>query len=115
MSDVYLPIVRESDNVFFVMVGEQKKQLSRQIIIYEKNENGDYSSLGPSSQTRKYEDNFKTDTYFVKKEDNNLLIGGNKTKRRQYRYRYSSKKRVASQRRGRGRGRGRQTRYSRRK
>jgi len=116
MSDVYLPIVRESDsNDFFVMVDGNKKLLSGQITIYEKNKNGGYSPLGSSSQTRKYEDNFETDKYFVKKEDKHLLNGGNKTKRRQYRYRYSSKKRVASQRRGRGRGRGRQTRYSRRK
>jgi hypothetical protein len=107
MSNIFLPIDRD----FFVMVDGNKKQLSGQITIYEKNEKGGYSTLGFSSQTRKYEDKFKPDTYFVKKEDERLLYGGNKTKRRQYRYRYSSKKRVASQRRGRGR----QTRYSRRK
>jgi len=119
MSDVFLPIEREeSDSVhdFFVIVDGEKKKLSGQITIYKTLGNG-YENLGSSSQNREYEDNFKTDTYFVKEDDKHLLSGGNKTKRRQYRYRYSSKKRVASQRRGRGRGRGRgrQTRYSRRK
>ena len=109
MSDVYLPIDRD----FFVMVGEEKKYLSGQIMIYEKNKNGGYSPLGSPSQNNKYEVDFQEGKYFIKKEDKNYLYGGNKTKRRQYRYRYSSKKRVASQRRGRGRGR--QTRYSRRK
>lgn len=117
MSDVFLPIIRDSDNVFYVMVGDEKKYLSGQIMIYEKEENERYSPKGSSSQNRDYERNFQDNKYFVKKEDKNFLVGGNKTKRRQYRYRYSSKKRVASQRRGRGRGsgRGRQTRYSRRK
>jgi hypothetical protein len=111
MSDVYLPIVRDSDsNDFFVMLGPEKKQLSGQIMIYKQNEQG-YEPLGSSSQNREYENEFKPDTYFVKKEDQNLLFGGNKTKRRQYRYRSSSKKRIASRRRGRGR----QTKYSRRK
>lgn len=118
MSDVFLPIEHDGQN-FFVMVDEKdekvKKSLSGQITIYKKEENGRYSNLGSPSQNRDYENKFKTDTYFVKNEDKNYLIGGNKTKRRQYRYRYSSKKRVASQRRGRGSGRGRQTRYSRRK
>ncbi len=112
MSDGYLPIVRKSDIDFVVMV---EKNLSNQIPIYKKDKNGAYVLLGLPSQTSEYEDKFETDTYFVKNEDKNYLVGGNKTKRRQYRYRYSSKKRVASQRRGRGRGRGRQTRYSRRK
>ena len=115
MSEVFLPIVRDSDNDFFVMLGPEKKHLSGQITIYKKNENGRYDPLGSSSQNHEYENEFKSDTYFVKKEDTRLLFGGNKTKRRQYRYRSSSKKRVASHRRGRGRGRGRQTRYSRRK
>ena len=118
MSDVFLPIVRESDNVFYVMVDGKKKYLTSQIMIYEKKENERYSPEGSSSQNRTYERDFQDNKYFVKKEDeylllDKLLLGGNKTKRRQYRYRYSSKKRVASQRRGRGRGR--QTRYSRRK
>jgi len=107
MSDVFLPIDRD----FFVMVDGNKKYLSGQIMIYEKKENGRYSPQGSSSQNRTYEVDFQEGKYFVKNEDKNYLIGGNKTKRRQYRYRYSSKKRVASQRRGRGR----QTRYSRRK
>jgi len=93
------------------MVDGNKKYLSGQIMIYEKKENGRYSPQGSSSQNRTYEVDFQEGKYFVKNEDKNYLIGGNKTKRRQYRYRYSSKKRVASQRRGRGR----QTRYSRRK
>jgi hypothetical protein len=113
MSDGYLPIDRESDNVFYVMVDKEKKYLSNQIPIYKKDKNGGYIQLGSSSQNRTYEVDFQEGKYFVKNEDKNYLIGGNKTKRRQYRYRYSSKKRVASQRRGRGRGR--QTRYSRRK
>lgn len=111
MSEDFLPIVRDSDNDFFVIM--EKKPLSNQINIYKKNEDGRYEFLGPSSQNRDYENEieFKPDTYYVNKADKNLLFGGNKTKRRQYRYRSSSKKRVASHRRGRGR----QTKYSRRK
>jgi hypothetical protein len=108
MSDGYLPIVRKSDIEFVVMV---EKELSNQIPIYKKDENGDYIFLGPANQNSDYERDFQDNKYFIKEEDKNYLYGGNKTKRRQYRYRYSSKKRVASQRRGRGR----QTRYSRRK
>jgi len=113
MSDGYLPIVRKSDSNDFVVMVE--KNLSNQIPIYKKDKNGGYSPEGSSNQNRDYEDKFEDNKYFVKKDDEYLLSGGNKTKRRQYRYRYSSKKRVASQRRGRGRGSGRQTRYSRRK
>lgn len=118
MSDIFLPIEREGekDNYnYFVMVDGARKELSGQITIYKKDENGRYESKGSPSQNREYEDNYQANTYYVKKEDKNLLFGGSKTKRRQYRYRASSKKRVASRRRGRGRGRGRQTRYSRRK
>ena len=113
MSDVYLPIIRKSDSKYVVMEDKKEIELRGQITIYEKNEKGGYNTLGSLSQIRNYDQIFETDKYFVKNEDKHLLIGGNKTKRRQYRYRYSSKKRVASQRRGRGRGR--QTRYSRRK
>jgi len=94
---------------------EKNKPLNGQITIYKTLGNG-YENLGSSSQNREYEDNFKPNTYYVKKEDKHLLFGGNKTKRRQYRYRSSSKKRVASRRRNVSRHRrGRQTRYSRRK
>jgi hypothetical protein len=112
MSGVFLPIDRESvNNVFYVMVNGEKKELSNQIPIYKKDENGDYIFLGPPNQNSDYERDFQDNKYFIKEQDKNYLYGGYKTKRRQYRYRYSSKKRVASQRRGRGR----QTRYSRRK
>jgi hypothetical protein len=112
MSEDFLPIQCD----LFVKVDEEKKKLSGQINIYKKNENGRYDFLGSSSQNREIDDNFKPNTYYVKKEDEHLLIGGNKTKRRQYRYRSSSKKRVASRRRNVSRHRrGRQTRYSRRK
>lgn len=110
MSLPFLPIQRD-ENDFFVMLDGQKRPLSRQITIYKINANGGYNNLGSLKQNRECEDNFTPDTYFVKTEDKHLLLGGNKTKRRQYRYRSSSKKRVASHRRGRGR----QTRYSRRK
>jgi len=113
MSEDFLPIQCD----LFVKVDEEKIELNNQINIYKKNENGRYVPLGPSSQNREIDDNFKPYTFYIKKEDINLLFGGNKTKRRQYRYRSSSKKRVASHRRGRGRSRsrGRQTIYSRRK
>lgn len=114
MSLPFLPI-QHDENGFFVMLDGEKRKLSGQITIYKINANGGYDNLGSSSQNSEYEDSFTPDTYFVKTEDEHLLVGGNKTKRRQYRYRSSSKKRVASHRRGRGRGRGRQTRYSRRK
>ena len=114
MSDVFLPIEKDFQD-FFVLLDGVKKRLNGQITIYKKNEQG-YGPLGSPSQNRKYKDEFEPDTYFVKREDKHLLMGGNKTKRRQYRYRSSSKKRIASRRRNVSRrSRGRQTRYSRRK
>jgi hypothetical protein len=120
MGDVFLPIQIEYDeklktNVFFVMLRE-KKRLNGQIMIYKENGNGGYVPLGSLSQNPNIKDDFITDTYFVKTEDVRLLLGGNKTKRRQYHYRSSSKKRIASRRRNVSRrSRGRQTKYSRRK
>jgi len=114
MGDIFLPIERDDSN-YFVMVDGERKKLSGQITIYKKLDNERYEDEGSPSQNREYEDNYQANTYYVKKEDKKLLLGGSKTKRRQYRYRASSNKRVASRRRGRSRGRGRQSRYSRRK
>lgn len=116
MTDVFLPIERSSESGdFFVLVDGVNKTLNGQITIYKKSGNG-YENLGSLSQKpADFKKKLETDTYYVKKEDINLL-GGNKTKRRQYRYRSSSKKRFASRRRNVSRRRrGRQTRYSRRK
>jgi hypothetical protein len=116
MSVVFLPIKRDEQGNFFVMQDNEKKLLDSSIPIYKTEKNG---YIGLASLSQNPDDiklNFKPDTYFVKTEDKHLLLGGNKTKLRQYRNRSSSKKRVASRRRNVSRRRrGRQTRYSRRK
>jgi hypothetical protein len=113
----FLPIERDEEGKFFVIINGKNKPLIGQITIYKKNRNEKgYTNLGSLSTNRELDDNYQKETYYVKNEDKHLLIGGSKTKRWQYRYRASSKNRVASRRRNVSRrSRGRQSKYSRRK